>query len=718
MPVCAKLSVLDLLKMHIPRCPGCVCPVPAIACSGPQADADLLDILTFAGVIPEGNPVAPSQASSGTLLGKVDSGVEHLASFLQSQTSTQQHESPVLTPTPSHDSQVHPQLPTGVTLPHSPSTQRLSGVLSPKQIAPVTPSTQRSILPAAHQHQSSGPAFRPAPTTPKASPLPSHHKTNHASSPLTANVELELHPSPSLFFKETRGETLKPTEQHQVSVDIKTQVSEANSDLQKPQSKVDLQNPQTKVDLQNPQTKVDLQNPQTKVDLQNPQTKVDLQNPQTKVDLQNPQTKVDLQNPQSKVDLSKPQSKVDSAPSKGQGQGSGSGHSHQVKDSDTCPKKAQEAHLLNSHENRASNDKARQGKKEKADLDPSINKTSKGHHRRLGSGSGKVGGLSKGQAKDSKLQEARPGHSSSKVAKSDSGPKKGDQTKAVSTGKDHAKGDSGPKKGDQTKVVSTGNDHTKSDSGPKKGDQSKAVSTGNDHTKSDSGPKKGDQSKAVSTGKEQQCRDVPRAMRGQDKTYELPFVSTDEQENRDNEDPRWKKQAVLRTNQERYRVAHRLWRSPCVPDPNTNLTVFGTSHLAAQHSQGSAGRHPRKRWREMDEEFQPPRKRQRRFENVQFNVEQIKRSKIVVMNEFLKTLVTPHITRQVAKKLENSHQEKQYMLDLACEEVTAIQMFYDGLPDQDLTVTQEEVERGSQATEHVYQVFGDVYGYWGQEFFP
>ncbi|XP_050703279.1 uncharacterized protein LOC126988914 isoform X24 [Eriocheir sinensis] len=670
MPVCAKLSVLDLLKMHIPRCPGCVCPVPAIACSGPQADADLLDILTFAGVIPEGNPVAPSQASSGTLLGKVDSGVEHLASFLQSQTSTQQHESPVLTPTPSHDSQVHPQLPTGVTLPHSPSTQRLSGVLSPKQIAPVTPSTQRSILPAAHQHQSSGPAFRPAPTTPKASPLPSHHKTNHASSPLTANVELELHPSPSLFFKETRGETLKPTEQHQVSVDIKTQVSEANSDLQKPQSKVDLQNPQTKVDLQNPQTKVDLQNPQTKVDLQNPQTKVDLQNPQTKVDLQNPQTKVDLQNPQSKVDLSKPQSKVDSAPSKGQGQGSGSGHSHQVKDSDTCPKKAQEAHLLNSHENRASNDKARQGKKEKADLDPSINKTSKGHHRRLGSGSGKVGGLSKGQAKDSKLQEARPGHSSSKVAKSDSGP----QTKVVSTGKDHAK--------------------------------------------SDSGPKKGDQSKAVSTGKEQQCRDVPRAMRGQDKTYELPFVSTDEQENRDNEDPRWKKQAVLRTNQERYRVAHRLWRSPCVPDPNTNLTVFGTSHLAAQHSQGSAGRHPRKRWREMDEEFQPPRKRQRRFENVQFNVEQIKRSKIVVMNEFLKTLVTPHITRQVAKKLENSHQEKQYMLDLACEEVTAIQMFYDGLPDQDLTVTQEEVERGSQATEHVYQVFGDVYGYWGQEFFP
>lgn len=82
-----------------------------------------------------------------------------------------------------------------------------------------------------------------------------------------------------------------------------------------------------------------------------------------------------------------------------------------------------------------------------------------------------------------------------------------------------------------------------------------------------------------------------------------------------------------------------------------------------------AGRQFRKRWHKMDEELQPPRKRQRRFENVRFNVEQIKRSKVVVMNEFLRTLVTPNITRQAAKKLENSHQEKQYMLDLACEEV-------------------------------------------------
>lgn len=51
-------------------------------------------------------------------------------------------------------------------------------------------------------------------------------------------------------------------------------------------------------------------------------------------------------------------------------------------------------------------------------------------------------------------------------------------------------------------------------------------------------------------------------------------------------------------------------------------------------------------------------------------------------------------------------------------QVNAIQMFYEGLPDQDPTVTQEEVEMGWDATEHVYHVFTNIYGYNGQEFFP
>lgn len=51
-------------------------------------------------------------------------------------------------------------------------------------------------------------------------------------------------------------------------------------------------------------------------------------------------------------------------------------------------------------------------------------------------------------------------------------------------------------------------------------------------------------------------------------------------------------------------------------------------------------------------------------------------------------------------------------------QVNAIQKFYDGLPDQDLTLTQEEVEMGWSATEDMYYVFSFIYGYDGQEFFP
>ena len=51
-------------------------------------------------------------------------------------------------------------------------------------------------------------------------------------------------------------------------------------------------------------------------------------------------------------------------------------------------------------------------------------------------------------------------------------------------------------------------------------------------------------------------------------------------------------------------------------------------------------------------------------------------------------------------------------------QVKAMQQFYNGLPNQDLTVTQEEMEMGREATEHVYKVFGHIYGYSGREFFP
>lgn len=40
-------------------------------------------------------------------------------------------------------------------------------------------------------------------------------------------------------------------------------------------------------------------------------------------------------------------------------------------------------------------------------------------------------------------------------------------------------------------------------------------------------------------------------------------------------DPRWSYMAKLQTDEERYQLCRKLWKSLVVPDPNMNLTYFG-----------------------------------------------------------------------------------------------------------------------------------------------
>lgn len=40
-------------------------------------------------------------------------------------------------------------------------------------------------------------------------------------------------------------------------------------------------------------------------------------------------------------------------------------------------------------------------------------------------------------------------------------------------------------------------------------------------------------------------------------------------------DPRWSYMAKLQTDEERYQLCRKLWKSLVVPDPNVNLTYFG-----------------------------------------------------------------------------------------------------------------------------------------------
>lgn len=53
-----------------------------------------------------------------------------------------------------------------------------------------------------------------------------------------------------------------------------------------------------------------------------------------------------------------------------------------------------------------------------------------------------------------------------------------------------------------------------------------------------------------------------------------PFVTDDPAENWDNEDPGWETVRLLRCDEERYAVVHRVWLSRRIPDPQQDLTAF------------------------------------------------------------------------------------------------------------------------------------------------
>ncbi|KAK7041669.1 hypothetical protein SK128_005801 [Halocaridina rubra] len=58
------------------------------------------------------------------------------------------------------------------------------------------------------------------------------------------------------------------------------------------------------------------------------------------------------------------------------------------------------------------------------------------------------------------------------------------------------------------------------------------------------------------------------------KSYMLPYKSNNEEENKDNEDPKWKNYEKLRTDKERYHYARSRWRSMVIPNPNVDISSF------------------------------------------------------------------------------------------------------------------------------------------------
>lgn len=448
MPPCEELSVLDLLKVQVPRCPGCVQPVSTTACLDPQIDPALYDILTFVGVLseteekPDVSTQPNSDGVSQTFFGisldrEVDSAVEHLAFFVHSQVSSQQHtleskKSTGLTPTHTHVSQdlsLHPAI-TLLTHSPSPDTQQ-SPDISSKQPSLITHGSWQSVQPSSQQNQFRGEISILSPGTHKSCQLTSQ-KPAGIFSPPCSNLELELHPSPSVFFKETQGE------KHSTYDDTDTQLT---SQLIVEQPVIDK-----------------------------------------------------VHKSETSRGPKKCQGKGDPRATRKQEKGSRSNNRDQIVNSGLYLTKDQEIDLSTSptthkdKDSQANNDKAG-GHKEKADSAPSISKakscpgSSKDHHTKPSLGSSKVQvkakkDLNKGQVKTGKHQGVETDQSSSKV----------------------------------------------------KGGKSSSKDC-----KNDSGSRKNQQSKTVSISHKDQDEGISRSRRGEDKTYKLPFISTDEQENRDNE---------------------------------------------------------------------------------------------------------------------------------------------------------------------------------------
>ncbi|KAK3867887.1 hypothetical protein Pcinc_026684 [Petrolisthes cinctipes] len=203
------------------------------------------------------------------------------------------------------------------------------------------------------------------------------------------------------------------------------------------------------------------------------------------------------------------------------------------------------------------------------------------------------------------------------------------------------------------------------------------------------------------------------------KSYMVPFVSDNPQENKDNEDPGWSYLKLLKTDAERYQQTRRLWKSVVVPDPNVNQTYSGYLSCEEKASTSTHVQQPKKRKREEERgrHGQPPEKR-RKFNDISFSIRRIHRSMADVTEDYVSDLRERCRTQAEAMKLQRIHNEKQHQLLMACSEVQALHNFYSGLPDQDKSVTQDMVEHDQEEMEQLYQCFRTVYGWNGRCFFP
>ncbi|XP_068217082.1 uro-adherence factor A-like [Palaemon carinicauda] len=194
------------------------------------------------------------------------------------------------------------------------------------------------------------------------------------------------------------------------------------------------------------------------------------------------------------------------------------------------------------------------------------------------------------------------------------------------------------------------------------------------------------------------------------KSYMQPFESSNPLENRDNEDPKWNYLKHLATDEARYQFSRSRWKSLVVPDPNKNFTLF--SYRCRQKTHAEAQKSSRKRMLNIKEqnEGRPPNKRVCRL-NHNFSDHVFDESIASVRYEYFNHIKK---TAQTRRKLY----EKLHMLEVAKSEVRVINRFYMGLPDQDLSVSQDILDQEQVDSNELFKKFKSIYRWNGRLFVP
>ncbi|XP_034231952.1 uncharacterized protein LOC117639957 [Thrips palmi] len=189
-------------------------------------------------------------------------------------------------------------------------------------------------------------------------------------------------------------------------------------------------------------------------------------------------------------------------------------------------------------------------------------------------------------------------------------------------------------------------------------------------------------------------------------SWAVPWISTDDAENADNNDPEWDLMRKLETDEERYRVVREQWRQMTIPDPRRNLTCHNFRRISSRRAttNNATQGQSKKRARSHDDcsDVDHPSKRRRTYSCVQMFENKIN-SLHQQLNKNLEGVHAEHERKLFALSDRQLQQQQSLMNSTAPHHIVRRQI-------DDLAYRQEKEVDGLQAefNEEVHHVKRDT----------